>query len=183
MLLFLISQTTRMCDICYYLRFFLYDSVQLTIFRFALAQQRSGNCLAAVATISTALQQQQGSSTLMQSYARLTSTCTGVDDATRERSFAVAQRLLQSLRNMDSGETFAMAAAANARFVQAIGLQEQVVRQLQIQKQPVDFAQKNLGAYRDNRPASIPWPANSDVYHPPRVNLQDRMTLAGIDAN
>ncbi len=152
----------------------------ILFFRLALAQQRSGNCLAAVATISTALEEQQGSSTLMQTYARLVSSCPEADDATIKNSFVVAQRLLQGLRNMDSGETMAMAAAANTQFEQAIGLQEQIVRQLRSQNRSADFAQKNLDAYRDNRLASEPWPADADVYLPRRVNLRDRMALAGI---
>ncbi len=150
-------------------------------YRHGIAALAAAKCKAALAPLETALRLRPGSPTVAQALLRAYSLCPA-NNAQKETALLEAQALFDQQRRWDTGETLAMALAANGRFEEAAQLQQVVIEEARRQGESLQVLSAllaRLEGFRQAQQAGFAWPAGAEVFKPPIPTAAERLRFAG----
>jgi tetratricopeptide (TPR) repeat protein len=143
------------------------DSVRMRI-SLAMANVKAGHTREARNVLEDALKLQPTNPEVINTLARVLATAPDAKVRDGSRALELVQRLFESTRDPDVGQTYAMALAETGRFEQAAVLQREtmIVFEHTGRQARKPFLQRNLGLYEQRKPAREGWDADDPVFQP-----------------
>jgi tetratricopeptide (TPR) repeat protein len=143
------------------------DSTRIEL-SLAMALIKAGRRAEAKKALEQALVAEPKSAEVINSLARLLATAreAGVRDG--KHALELSEKLFQATRSLAVGQTYAMALAESGRFREATTLQQETIIGYQRSKTPVDvqFLQRNLRLYQEQKAARDGWSPRDPVFFP-----------------
>jgi tetratricopeptide (TPR) repeat protein len=134
----------------------------------ALAHAAAGRYRDAKATLEQGLTAVPGHPAMTNALARILASApdeTVVDGA---RSLEIAKALFEKTRSPEVGQSYAMAMARTGDFEHAVKLQQETIIAYERMGVPQmkPFLERNLAAYRQNKPSREPWARDDPIFQP-----------------